>query len=437
MQYYSILQPPPDPNLQVLLQISHQLDVIINHTTFTETRRGENAPFPAQAILDASVSSPYPLMAPGPPSYIAILWFAALVCGLGAASIAMSANQWLNNLLTPTALPGKGCHEHLRIWNLRHQTFQQWRIARLLDAPSILLQIALVLFLIGIVGYLWQLDAEIATPISVLVVSFLLVLLITAFIPIFIPYTPLVSPQSKLLWWTFMHLKLGCYHLTQWLCSGVTKEHKLYQRIARIMPIDYLKDIPQVNCADGGYSSWAAAESVILGSQLGEEMDKAIVANMLPAVKDDDDSVKSMEAFLYLMGPKRALNNISTLCQRSVLTLLSDRHTTQLRGVEPENKFITMGLRFAGRFLGAGATQHSTLHKLQEQAIGVYEIVFNKTGCTRTGRSEYLQMFEFLGAGNLCDDKKRASILNLIHDHYYWQEAIKGEWPVQGWLPLS
>ncbi|EPS99755.1 hypothetical protein FOMPIDRAFT_1077997, partial [Fomitopsis schrenkii] len=187
VQYYSILQPPPDPNMQILLQISRQLEVIVNHTTGSSS----------QAFLPAhsSASIPPPTAAP---AYVATLWFAALVCGLGAASIAILVNQWLNNLLTPTALSGNGSHEQLRIWNLRHQTFRTWRLAALIDIPSVLLQIAVLLFLVGLVGYLWQLNnTDIAIPITVLFVLLFLFLLATTCIPVFVPYSPFISPQSK------------------------------------------------------------------------------------------------------------------------------------------------------------------------------------------------------------------------------------------------
>ncbi|EPS99753.1 hypothetical protein FOMPIDRAFT_1085518, partial [Fomitopsis schrenkii] len=81
VQYYGILRPPPDPSMQTLLQISRELEVIVNYTTGSST--------PAFLPAYSSASTPLPAAAP---TYIATLWFAALVCGLGAASI--SVNQW-------------------------------------------------------------------------------------------------------------------------------------------------------------------------------------------------------------------------------------------------------------------------------------------------------------------------------------------------------
>ncbi|EPS99758.1 hypothetical protein FOMPIDRAFT_1082351, partial [Fomitopsis schrenkii] len=185
VQYYGLVQPPPpDPHSLILLQISRQLEVIVNQITGVSS----------QPFLPAH-SSDFTQPPATPPAYIATLWFAALICGLGAAFIAILVNQWLNNLLTRTALSENDSHEQLRIWNLRHQTFRTWRLAILIDVPSVLLQIALLLFLVGLVGYLWQLNnAEIATPITVLFLLLFLFLLATTCIPVFVRYTPFVSP---------------------------------------------------------------------------------------------------------------------------------------------------------------------------------------------------------------------------------------------------
>ena len=148
---------------------------------------------------------------PPAPDYVATLWFAALVCGLSAATIAISVNQWLNNLLTPTALSGNGSHEQLQTWNLRHQTFREWRLVAFIDVPSVLLQTALVLFLVGLVGYLWQLNHDVAIPTLILVVILLLFLLSTTLIPVFADYSPFISPQSKFLCWVSVLVKVLYY----------------------------------------------------------------------------------------------------------------------------------------------------------------------------------------------------------------------------------
>ncbi|KAH9928902.1 uncharacterized protein B0H18DRAFT_874548, partial [Fomitopsis serialis] len=127
VQYYTMLQPPtpvPDFNTKILEHISQQLADIMNQTGASSSRL-------ACSVLEQS-TAPEP---PAPQAYVAVLWFAALVCGLGAAAIAISVNQWLNGLLTRTALAGKESREQMRVWNLRHETFRRWRLAVLIDIP--------------------------------------------------------------------------------------------------------------------------------------------------------------------------------------------------------------------------------------------------------------------------------------------------------------
>ncbi|EPS99743.1 hypothetical protein FOMPIDRAFT_35472, partial [Fomitopsis schrenkii] len=129
--------------------------------------------------------------------YVAVLWFAALVCALTAASVAMSATQWLNYLLTPAGLVEFGPRQKLRIWNLRRLAFERWHLEFVLGIPSVLLQVAVTLFLVALVGLLQSLSLDIVLPILVLVCLAVLFQLMTLIVPAVVVYSPFQSPQAQ------------------------------------------------------------------------------------------------------------------------------------------------------------------------------------------------------------------------------------------------
>ncbi|TFY67622.1 hypothetical protein EVJ58_g1509 [Rhodofomes roseus] len=138
--------------------------------------------------------------------YVAALWFASLVCGLASASIAISVNQWLNYMLTPAGLVEFGPRQKLRIWNLRQLTFKKCHVAFIIGIPPVLLQLALALFLIGLVGFLWTLSIIIALPTLILVALLLAFQLAMLVVPAVLAYSPFQSPQAQWLRWVVFRI---------------------------------------------------------------------------------------------------------------------------------------------------------------------------------------------------------------------------------------
>ena len=371
---------------------------------------------------------------PPAPDYVATLWFAALVCGLSAATIAISVNQWLNNLLTPTALSSNGSHEQLQTWNLRHQTFREWRLLAFIDVPSVLLQTALVLFLVGLVGYLWQLNHDVAIPTLILVVILLLFLLSTTLIPVFADYSPFISPQSKFLCWVSVLMKVLYYDVAlrtiDWLVlrpSAPTSNLSIgnFSRFIklrrRLVPRrDNLQVIRKY-----GYHSWAARESMYLRTPTGRESDNALVANMLHVVKDDDSSISFITSCLHAMQLDLALKNIITLCQRRPPSPPDPEETPWQHVIQPQGRILSTSLQFA-----AQAFTNTDLDVPQEQAIDVYDHALVALRGHRGGRDAYLQLFDFLRGGAVREEELRMKILWLLYrnDDYFTVKAEYGEW---------
>lgn len=129
------------------------------------------------------------------------LWFSALVFSLSAASLAISASQWLHHHIDRAATLSR---QDVRIWCFRHRGLSKWHIPVIISILPILLQISLALFLIGLVQLLWTLNVIVAGVIMTLVIVLLLVSMGTAFVPMLAPDCPFKSPQA---WWSFLVLR--------------------------------------------------------------------------------------------------------------------------------------------------------------------------------------------------------------------------------------
>ncbi|KAH9925995.1 uncharacterized protein B0H18DRAFT_818723, partial [Fomitopsis serialis] len=71
-----------------------------------------------------------------------------------------------------------------------------WNVETIVSLLPCLLQIALVLFLVGIIGYLLEIGTDIAVPSAVFVGILLLFLVATSFLPALIEYSPYKSLQA-------------------------------------------------------------------------------------------------------------------------------------------------------------------------------------------------------------------------------------------------
>lgn len=202
IQYYITIQPAsPDFNkaileehtqllartATILKRISSQLDALPSSSH-------DAAPALTQSLVEPAYA---PSVAPpSPPGWIAALRFVTLVLSLAAASIALAVNQWLNFHAEQAGL--RSAPERLWTWRLCRDALNKWKVELIVSVLPLLLQVALVLFLLGIVGYLGQLGMAIMAPNAVFVGVLLLFLVATSVIPAVVEYSPYKSPQAWL-----------------------------------------------------------------------------------------------------------------------------------------------------------------------------------------------------------------------------------------------
>jgi len=123
-----------------------------------------------------------------------ILWFLSLIFSLTTVLVGIIALQWLREHLRP--------HTDLEpqiAFSLHHlnvESIDRWYLPQIFTALPLLLQLALVLFLVGVIEFLWSLNSTVAIPIAVAVGLSLFFLLWTTVLPtmqallLFLPHFP-------------------------------------------------------------------------------------------------------------------------------------------------------------------------------------------------------------------------------------------------------
>ncbi|OCH84573.1 hypothetical protein OBBRIDRAFT_741355, partial [Obba rivulosa] len=182
---YPLLNPTPTPdvNTAILLRISAQLDTI-------SAPRGS-----VESIQPASMQSTSP--SSGQPSsvwtLISCLWFTSLILSLSASSISLIVRQWLNHFTSPTPSdPICSTYIHCLRW---YMGFLAWHVPGTLNILPLLLQLALIFFLVGLVILTWTLSAIVAAVTTPLVIILLSFLAFTTLAPIWKTKCPYKSPQ--------------------------------------------------------------------------------------------------------------------------------------------------------------------------------------------------------------------------------------------------
>lgn len=126
-------------------------------------------------------------------------WLSAFVCTLAMASIGIYVKQWLHRY--QTSVPANA-RPSVRVWSHRRRNLDAWWVANIISVLPILLQIALALFLVGLVVQLWSMNALVAVIVSVQIGALLLFTVVTAIMPAFVHGCPYKSPLA----WFFVYV---------------------------------------------------------------------------------------------------------------------------------------------------------------------------------------------------------------------------------------
>jgi hypothetical protein len=123
-----------------------------------------------------------------------ILWLVSLVASLLAALLSILVKQWLGEYMTWTSMvPGKNT---VALRQYRAQGWERWGVRRYREVIPVLLQLALVLFLCGLVDFLWNLQSNVAIVITAVAGITVGIWLFVTLMPIVVAQCPYRSPLS-------------------------------------------------------------------------------------------------------------------------------------------------------------------------------------------------------------------------------------------------
>lgn len=186
MQSYLLLQPAaPDPSIAVLQQISSQLASFSIHPPFVNSTQP-----PSTTRTIANTPPPVPRWA----VWLNALWFSGLILSLSSASVGIMVKQWLNEYssgVSGTSRPVARVRQY-RLNNLR-----TWRVEDIIGVIPILLQLALALFLAGMLILLWTLHDTVAAIASTLVGLLAVFTMVTTLLPLINHECSYLTPQIR------------------------------------------------------------------------------------------------------------------------------------------------------------------------------------------------------------------------------------------------
>ncbi|KAI0675648.1 hypothetical protein C8Q78DRAFT_1074649 [Trametes maxima] len=256
VQSCGLLQPPPpDPTLAVLNQISAQLGSFVSNPPFI------NSTAPAFQQIDF-VAPP----TPGWVIHLNTLWFSSLILSLSSASTGIIVKQWLNEYNTSVSNGSSRQTARLRQFRLNHLI--QWRVAEIVMMIPVLLQIALALFLAGLLVLLFALHRSVALVASTLVAIVGAFTVGTVILPLFKASCAYLSPQTL---FTFALLQRVGYI-----------SRRLLQYMLRQVPSWARRFFPHVPwrtvicSSSGGWVSWRGREQTTI-LKAGEQLDSDLI----------------------------------------------------------------------------------------------------------------------------------------------------------------
>jgi len=155
---------------------------------------------------------------------INLLWFLSLVVSLATALVSIVFLQWLREHQRPQ----RDLEPQIAfaLYHMRDEALERWYFPQIVTILPLLLQVGLVLFLIGVIDFLWNLNHKVALPVSIAIGFTLSFLVATTILPtlqnlfVFLPQRrfrtskkprapcPYQSPQS----WAFHRLVSSIVH---------------------------------------------------------------------------------------------------------------------------------------------------------------------------------------------------------------------------------
>ncbi|OBZ72460.1 hypothetical protein A0H81_07872 [Grifola frondosa] len=307
---YSSLQPNSgDMALMLLVHISSQLGSFSINPTFLNSTQSPVTLSDLQSTFHPTAST----------IRINALWFSSLVCSLAAASISILVRQWLNQYRSGFTTLNR---ETARLRHYRHTSLIKWRVTEIIALIPILLQLALVLFLVGLLDLLWNLHRTVAIVTTVFVALLLLFSATTIVLPTFVADCFYQSPQALAFFLAVQGVQRMCGWLLEVvgrLAAALNQANPVQGQAQEVSPTEssstatHSMVIPPLvrsslpasssGTSAEGYHGWQSRENNSI-SNLAPELDKELLAAADLVDLRNDHMEQSLELCFRDLAPK-------------------------------------------------------------------------------------------------------------------------------------
>ncbi|PSR85706.1 hypothetical protein PHLCEN_2v5353 [Hermanssonia centrifuga] len=180
---YLLLQPDNSQlSVQILDRISAQL-----------ARFEILPPFINSTAPDSSASPPFQVSTSA--RWMNCLWFLSLILSLSSALFGILAKQWIREYLQWRKVAAAP-RENVLLRQLRIEAWEDWKVSAGISTIPALLELAVVLFLAGLVVLVWTLDTVVAIVITTAVSVVIMVLCTVTVLPAVYRRCPYKSPTG-------------------------------------------------------------------------------------------------------------------------------------------------------------------------------------------------------------------------------------------------
>ncbi|KZT52679.1 hypothetical protein CALCODRAFT_486967 [Calocera cornea HHB12733] len=185
---YVLLQPDTQQaTLNALMRISAQLSAGGNDA---DVPAASNLASPSNATLGAL--------------YVNALWVISLLLSLISTVFAVSVKQWLTTYKERLPAPALAC---VRERHERYVSLERWKIAVIVNALPLIINLAVFIFLAGLVIYMWQSSNSLGALLCGLLAASACLYLTTVLLPFVWPRCPYQSLLTKAM--------VDYFHLTE------------------------------------------------------------------------------------------------------------------------------------------------------------------------------------------------------------------------------
>ncbi|KAK7689230.1 hypothetical protein QCA50_007921 [Cerrena zonata] len=178
--YKTLQQQPEDTTNQILLQLSAQI------ASLTVSGNLVNSTMPA-FTTPSFIPMRFSVL-------INTLWLLSLIFALVTASLGILVKQWLHELM---ARDTQDPRQQVKLRFFREVGVQRWQIFEIASALPLLLQLALLLFFIGLSAFLHDLNPVVTWIVTGFMILWLIFYLFTTFAPAFSSQCPYKTPMLK------------------------------------------------------------------------------------------------------------------------------------------------------------------------------------------------------------------------------------------------